>query len=369
VKVAVVGASGFVGGHVLRCLRAEGIDVRAVVRNPRSLPRDTERRVADARDVYAVRDGIAGCDYVVHSIVGPPDVILGTLAPVYAAAEAMGIRRLVYMSTGSVHGQTPKPGTDENSALTVRHANPYNTAKVRAERKLRRLRGRGTVELVMLRPTIVFGPGSRWIFDFAAGLLTGTAYVIDGAQGICNSIYVDNLAHAVRMALTTPGIDKDVFLVGDEETVTWADLYRPIASGLGFDFDAVPSFSPPDVPLRITKAYVEAIRSSELGQALIARLPHGLKAAVRTAIRTARSRGVQAPAAPAVVSGEAGPVPTAEMIALHRCAWRLPNDHARRVLGYRAPVPFAEGCRRSVEWLEREWLPSRARREMADGNR
>ena len=361
-KIAVVGASGFVGGHVLRCLRADGIDVRAIVRNPASLPHDADRRVADARDVYAVRDAIAGCDYIVHSIVGPPDVILGTLAPVYTAAEAMGVRRMVYMSTGSVHGQTPKPGTDESSALTVRHANPYNTAKVRAERKLRRLRARGTVELVMLRPTIVFGPGSRWVFDFAAGLLTSTAYVVDGARGICNSIYVDNLAYAVRVALTAPGIDKDVFLVGDEETVTWADLYRPIASGLGFDFDAVPSFSPPDVRLGIVKAYAQAIRSSELGQALLARLPTGLKGVMRTAIRAARSRGVPASPAPAAVSSASGPAPTQEMIALHRCTWRLPNDHARRVLGYRPPVSFAEGCRRSVEWLETEWLPSRSPR-------
>jgi nucleoside-diphosphate-sugar epimerase len=362
VKVAVIGASGFVGGHVLRGLRAEGIDARAVVRNPRSLPRESDRRVADARDVYAIRDAIAGCDYVVHSIVGPPDVILGTLAPVYAAAEATGVRRMVYMSTGSVHGQRPKPGTDEKSALTVRHAFPYNTAKVRAERKLRRLRARGTVELVMLRPTIVFGPGSRWIVDFAAGLFTGTAYVIDGARGICNSIYVDNLAYAVRAALATPAIDGEVFLVGDEETVTWADLYRPMASGLGFDFDAVPSFSPPDVPLGVAKAYVDAIRSSELGQALIARLPPGSKALLRTAIRAARSRGARAPAPHVVVSANAGPTPTPEMIALHRCAWRLPNEHARRVLGYRPPVSFAEGCRRSVNWLATEWLPSRAPR-------
>ena len=347
---------------MLRVLRAAGIDTRAVVRNPRYFPWDPDRRVADARDVYAVRDAIAGCDCVVHSIVGPPDVILGTLAPVYAAAEAVGVRRMVYMSTGSVHGQTPKTGTDENSPLTVRHAMSYNTAKVRAERKLRRLRARGTVELVILRPTIVFGPGSRWIVDFAAGLLTGTAYVIDGARGICNSIYVDNLAYAVRVALTAPGVDKDVFLLGDEETVTWADLYRPIASGLGFDFDTVPSFSPPAVPLGVAGAYFGAFRSSELGQALIARLPPGLKATLRTAIRAARSSGVPAPPKPVVVSGDAGPTPTPEMIALHRCSWRLPHDHARRVLGYRAPVSFAEGCRRSVEWLETEWLPSRAPR-------
>jgi nucleoside-diphosphate-sugar epimerase len=358
-KVAVIGASGFVGGHVLRVLRSAGVEARAIVRNPRALLSDPDRRVADARDTYAVRHALSGCDCIVHSVVGPPDVILGTLAPVYAAAEGLGMRRIVYMSTGSVHGQAPRPGTSETSPLTLRHSIRYNIAKVRAERALRRLRERSTVELVMLRPTIVFGPGSRWVYDFAEGLLTGTAYMIDRGAGICNSIYVDNLAHAVHLALTRPGIDREVFLVSDEETVTWADLYRPIAEGLGFNFDEVASFSPPPQKTGF-KPYVEALRGSRTGSAILARTPQRVKRAVRAAAR--RVRGAPLPPSPAPAPAErrrVGPVPTEEMITLHRCQWRLPHDKARRVLGYTAPISFEEGCRRSIEWLETEWLPAR----------
>jgi nucleoside-diphosphate-sugar epimerase len=355
VKIAVLGASGFIGGHILRRLRAAGDDVRAVVRHQHSLPDDPDRRFADACDVYALRDALADCDYLVDAVLGSNDVIVGSLAPIYAAAEAVGIRRIVYISTGSVHGQSPAPGTDERSPLSVRHAFSYNNAKVRAERKLRSLRSRGTVEVVILRPTIVFGPGSRWVYDFADALRNGTAFVVDGAHGICNSIYVDNLAHAVRLALTAKGVDGETFLVGDAETVRWSDLYRPIAEAFGADFDAVPSVSPPVPKATFKQLYVNPLRTSPMAQTILTRMPPRLKDSIKSPLRIAR-RLLRRGAAPAAPIPASAAVPqtsvTPEIAALHRCAWRLPNDKAARMLGYSAPISFAEGCRRSIEWLK-----------------
>jgi nucleoside-diphosphate-sugar epimerase len=349
-NVAILGANGFVGGHLLRALRASGDHARAVVRNPHFAPQDKNRRVADACDVYALRDALAGCDYAVHAVLGSPDVILGSLAPLYAAAQAVGIKRIVYISTGSVHGQSPAPGTDESSPLTVRHAFPYNTAKVRAERKLRRLRARGTVEIVILRPTIVFGPGSRWVFDFADDLHSRTAYLVSGAYGICNSIYVDNLAHAVRLALRIPDIDGEVFLVGDQETVTWRDLYRPIAEAFDVNLDLVPSVSPPDSRPGFKELYVAPFRSSELTQTVLRHVPSAWKTAIRRGIRAVRPLERSGSSADPI-SSTRGITVTPEMAALHCCRWRLPQDKAHRLLGYAAPISFDEGCKRSVAWL------------------
>jgi 2-alkyl-3-oxoalkanoate reductase len=350
VTIAVLGASGFVGGHIARVLRVHGHAVRAVVRKPGYLAIDGSARIADALDVYALRDALAGCDCAVHSILGSPDVIVGSMAPVYAAAQAVGVKRLVYISTGSVYGQSPKPGTDETTPLSVRHAFAYNTAKVRAERSLMRLRSRGTVEVVVLRPTIVFGPGSRWVFDFADGLRDGSAYLVEGARGICNSIYVDNLGYAVHLAVTTPGIDREIFLVGDEESVTWRDLYRPIAEAFGRDLDLVPSVAAPKDRAGAKELYLAPLLSSELGRAVVPYVPALLKDTLRRCVRLARAtRGRPAPGAGA--GPRHGPCVTAEMAALHRCRWKLPHDKAKRMLGYAPPVPFAEGCRRSVGWL------------------
>jgi nucleoside-diphosphate-sugar epimerase len=352
VRIAVLGASGFVGEHTLRFLRSEGIDVRAVVRRPDALPDEPDRRIADACDVYALRHAFDGCDVVVHAALGPESVIVGSVAPVYAAAQAVGVRRLIYISSGSVHGQSPEPGTDERSRLHVRHTFTYNAAKVRAERKLRRLRQRGTVELVILRPTIVFGPGSRWVFDFADALRAGTAYVVDGARGICNSIYVDNLGYAVLLAARAPNVDNEIFLVGDRETVTWRDLYRPIAEALGYDIDAVASVSPPQATDPFISTSLRAVRTSESVRQLWANLPAPLKIAVRETRRRLRPHN-QAPAeGPVIVSAGSPHVPD-EIARLQRCRWRLPNDKAVRMLGYAPPVTFEAGCQRSVEWLLR----------------
>jgi 2-alkyl-3-oxoalkanoate reductase len=351
VNIAVLGASGFVGGHIARVLRAQGDSVRAVVRNPSYLTVDRHARVADARDVYALRDALAGCECAVHAMLGSPEVIVGSIAPVYAAAQAVGVKRLVYISTGSVHGQSPKQGTDETARLTVRQAFAYNTAKVRAERALMRVRARGTVEVVMLRPTIVFGPGSRWIFEFADRLHDHTAYLVDGARGICNSIYVDNLGYAVHLALTTPGIDREIFLVGDEESVTWRELYRPIAEAFGYDLDLVPSVVSPNVKAGAKELYLAPLLSSELGRAVVPYVPTVLKSTLRRGVRLARAAARRQPPADADAGARQGPRVTAEMAALHCCRWRLPHDKATRMLGYVAPVPFAEGCRRSVDWL------------------
>lgn len=356
-KVAVVGAQGFVGRHILRALRDAGIPARSIVRRAHATP-DPDRKIADALDVYALRAAFAGCDCIVHAVLGDSSVILGSLAPVYAAAEAVGAKRLIYISTGSVHGQSPARDTDETSPLHTHHAFWYNNAKVRAERRLRQLRARGSVEIVLLRPTIVFGPGSRWVFDFGYGLRDHTAYVVDAAQGICNSIYVDNLAYAVQLSLTAPGADGETFLVGDAETVTWADLYRALANGLGYDFDRVPSYSPPELVPTFRQRVVDPLRASDLTRAVVRRVPRHAKDAVKSVLRRGRAALRAAPvdlppppdSAARTQPGTEPRIP-AEIAALHRCRWRLPNDKAARILGYAPPVSFAEGCRRSVEWM------------------
>jgi len=351
-RVGVLGANGFVGGHLLAYLRANGYPTRAVVRR-RPASADQDYRIADACDVYGLRDALSGCDSVVHAALGDNSVITGSVAPVYAAAEAVGVRRLIYISSGSVHGQSPTPGTDERSPLSERQAFSYNNAKVRAERALRRLRSRGTVEVVILRPTIVFGPGSRWVFDFADALQTGTAYVVNGARGICNSIYVDNLSYGVALALGARNVDGEAFLLGDRETVQWRDLYRPIAQAFGVEFEKIPNVSAPDrQTATIRQRYVDPWLMSDLAITLKRSVSKETKNTIKGLLLAAlprRHRPAETDSFPARASS-APSVPT-EIADLQRCEWRLPNEKAARLLGYAPPVPFADGCRRSVEWL------------------
>lgn len=354
-RIAIVGAGGFIGSRLVEALHLGGVaDVRPIVRQPYALAGASrfalDGRIADALDADALRKAFDGCEVVVHTIAGDPRTIVESIAPVYRAADRSGARRLVYLSTAAVHGQAPPPGTDENSPLSARQPLAYNNAKVKAERRLLSLRAGGTTEVVILRPGIVTGPRSSWQVEIARGLLTGSAHWLDDGRGICNSIYVDNLVHAVRLASAADGVDRQAFLVGDEETVTWADLYRPIAGALGFDLrqvaNAVAVEPPPGWIDRL-----HAFRARPAVKSKLALLPMRLRRTLETALSPPPA-GARSPWwHPLAQAKTPGPTVSREMATLYRCAAKLPHAKAAAALGYRPPVSFHEGNRRTLEWL------------------
>ena len=356
-NVAILGANGFIGSRAVEMLHLrQQATVRPVVRTVASLARlsrfDLDSRIADACDEPALCQAFAGCDAVIHAVAGNPRVILETVAPTYRAAQAAGVRRLIYLSSASVHGQAAPPGTDEASPLSDQQPLPYNNAKVRAERRLQELRAQGSVELVILRPGIVFGPRSSWITGFATDLLAGTAYMAGDGRGICNSIYVDNLIHALVLAMGALDADRQAFLLGDSEVVTWADFYRPVAEALGFSLQDVtqvayaPSIAGPGERLR-------ALLAAGPSRALRSTLPRRLRRALRAGLHVLLESPRQPQSAWSLPEPEQPPRPVAtlEMALLHRCRYKLPYTKAARLLGYDPVVSFAEGCRRTIAWL------------------
>ncbi len=357
-RVAILGASGFIGGRMVEMFHLDNppgceSEVRPVVRTFKSLARlarfDLDCRLADALDGEALAAAFEGCEGVVHCVHGQLNLIEESIDPVYRAACKAGVRRLVYLSTASVHGQAPLPGTDESSPLGEHQEEEYNNHKVRAEKRLLKAREHGPVEIVILRPGIVFGPRSRWIATLADELLQGTAYLV-GDNGICNSIYVDNVVHAVRLALTSPAasVDREAFLIGDRETVTWSDLYTRVARALGLPPEAIHRPAPPSPVRKNFAQQLDAFRGTGLAQSLLPLFPAPLKRAVKAGL--AGWREEPAPS-PWTLPGAPLPHITPEMAALHQCLYKLPSAKAARLLGYEPIVTFEEGCRRSVEWL------------------
>ena len=352
-RIAVVGAGGFIGSRIVESFHLRGwAEIRPVVRRASALARSSrfnlDSRIADARDKRALCAALRGCEYLIHAAGGDDATILEMAGPVFRAAQQAEVRRMVYLSSASVHGQSPQPGTDENSRLRADHPISYNNAKVRAERRFLHLRARGNLEIVLLRPGIVYGPRSPWIGSFADELLTGRALVVNGARGICNSIYIDNLVHAIRLALTADRVDGHAFLVGDRETVTWRELYEPIVKGMGMAFEEIPSVNscPSD-----TAGFERILRmgDSKLGKALRQIVPQRVRYAAYEGLSawfdyqpdsSVPSNGVELP-----------PVAGLERTLLQTCTWKLSSQKAERMLGYMPQVSFCDGCRRSVEWL------------------
>lgn len=358
-RIAVVGAAGFIGNRAVEILHLAGRHaVVPIVRRASALALikrfDLEPLIADAWDAAALEKAFANCDAVVSAIAGDPATLIGTVDPIYRAADRAGVRRLVYLSSASVHGQAPAPGTDERSRPSTRQPFPYNRAKAVAERRLLALRRGGRTELVILRPSIVYGPRSQWTGGLADQILSGEAFLADAGNGICNAIYVDNLVHAILLAIEAAGVDREIFLLGDAETVTWRALVSPIAAALGADVDAMPQPSSAEILDEKASALRGLIFSS--ARYMFRKLPRRTAHALRAARRAAREHR-QAAAPP---SGTEPPHFSRELALLHSCSVRLPSAKAERMLGYRPPISFDEGCRRSVAWLEFAGYPTRS---------
>lgn len=324
--------------------------VRPVVRSFKSLARLSrfalDCRIADAQDASALTKAFEGCDTVVNSAVGDETVIEGMIEPVWNACVAAGVRRLIYLSSASVHGQAPATGTTETAPLSDKQWNWYNNAKVRAEWKLEQLRRNAKVQTVVLRPSIVFGPRSRWIWDAAKAITNGTAALVNEGRGICNSIYVDNLVHAARLAIDAPSAANETFLVGDEETVTWREFYQPIAEHFGVhEIPSLPPAAPPEPGFNL----VDKVRGIPGIQKALPIIPSPLKRAVKGAWEGWSERPRSSPWK---LRSTPRPALSAEMNALQQCAWHLPHAKAARLLDYKAPVPFAQGMERSIAWLD-----------------
>ena len=369
IKIGIVGASGFIGNRAVEMLHTEETaEVRPIVRTVNSIKRlrikGLDYRFANALDQSALQKAFTGCDIIIHSILGNPGLIRGSVAPVYRAVEKAGVQRLIYLSSMCVHGQAPAPGTTEDSPLSKQQPFPYNAAKIDAEQKLLKLRAKGSVEVVIFRPGIVFGPRSRRIVDIANQLLQGSACFINEGKGICNTVYVDNLIHAMKLAMTAEAADGQAFFVGDREQVTWWEFYRPFAEVLGIDPAQIPNVTEPKfASLCKREQFIESIRNSEWMQKALSLVSDEFKQGLRQSMpkRKRISNNVSQAS-----STQSKSIVTKEMALLQQSQYKLPFEKAKTMMGYEPVVSFEEACDRSIHWLTSEFLKDRENISAAD---
>ncbi|WP_294069053.1 NAD-dependent epimerase/dehydratase family protein [Sphingomonas sp.] len=317
-RVAILGAAGFIGTRSVEMLREDGCEVVPVVR--RAMPGGV---VADALDQPSLERAFEGCDAVVAAIAGPPATITGVCGPIVRAAQAAGVRRIVHLSSQAVHGQSLAEGTTEDSLFPSEQPFAYNSAKADAEGLMQSLTAAAHVEVVILRPGIVYGPRSRWTDGIADELLSGEAFLVRDAPGACNAVYVDNLVHAIGVALGFGATPEGAVFVNDAERLTWADLILPVADALG-------------LPAR-------AVRRPSLAEAL------GPASSWTRKLRPLRKLPGLRSIAPY----------SREMALLQSNTVHTSNARAERLLGYRPIVSHQDAMQRSIAWLRTAGYPVR----------
>lgn len=239
--VALTGATGFVGRHLLSDMRARGFRVRLLLRRPTDgAPEADSAVIGDlARPVNMAR-ALEGVDAVVHSagiahaMSGRPEddyraVNTEATVALARAAERAGVRRFVFLS--SVRAQTgPSAEGTVDETRTPAPTDAYGRSKLAAEEGLATL----GIDFVALRPVLVYGPGVKGNMASLVRLAaTPWPLPLGGLRARRSLLAVENLAEAVRAAVLAEGTLKRPLLVADEGAWTLPEMIAALRRGLG----------------------------------------------------------------------------------------------------------------------------------------
>lgn len=381
-KIAVVGASGFIGGRLIEHLILEqSAEVKAIVRSIPSYSRlarfDIEIEIGDLLDLESLYKAFDRCSIVFHSAVGDSRTIIKGIENTILAAAKTGVKRIVYLSSAVVHGYNPSPNTNDESALMKNQPFEYSNSKVEAELIIRKMRKKLPVEVVVLRPYIVHGPRSSYYTSLLAlNLLQKKVCFINEGKAAFNGIYVDNLVDVMLMAAEIPEAANQDFIISDGFNLTWWDYLTSLSEIVGVSVDEIPNLSIQEAKallkeknkretftralfeLTTAKEFKSLILSMSIARKIVHKYPNFARdiykkfaKANMTEINNSINSGEKANKAnfDNIQLDE-------EWIALMSCQTHLTIEKAKSILGYQSKVEFKEAMNCTSEWLRFAYL-------------
>ena len=385
-RCLVTGGTGFIGGRLIESLASDGAELRALVRDLSKSPRiarfDVQMVRGDLAERADVERAVEGCDYVFHCAFGNSGdlermrtVTVDGTRHVVEACRKEGAR-LVHVSTVAVYGDTPDGTLDETAAR-----NPggdfYAETKLEAENAVLEAAGAGALQASVVQPTIVYGPfGPAWTVRTFDELKSGYVMLIDGGEGLCNAVYVDDIVRGLRLAASEEGALGEVFLLSGPEPVTWREFYGAHEALLGYESHVVRTAQEAEALFRslygdkhLWREMVSLVhedpdlrtrfKTTREVQALLRVgrffLPEGARKSIQRKLR-----GGLPPDAPTVnelVAATRPPDPDRTVhpmapagINLCKAKTVVSIDKARRLIGYEPMFDFPSGMARVAEW-------------------
>ena len=281
--IALTGATGFIGQHLLRKLPKHGHRLRVLLRRPASVPSKTASAViGDLARPQNMAAALADVDAVIHSaglahaMSGLPEDdyrLLNTQATIglARAAQRAGARRFVFLS--SIRAQSgPTADRVLTEELPPQPTDAYGRSKLAAEQGLKEL----DLDWVALRLVLVYGAGVKGNMAQLLKLARAPYPLPLGALGAPRSLLaLDNLVTAVDAVLAAPQPLRRPLIVADPEPLTIPDMITAMRRGLGRRPGLIP------VPPRLLEMALRATGRDEVYQRLAGKLVAAPSALVR----------------------------------------------------------------------------------------
>ena len=248
-RVLITGANGFAGSYLGEAMVSRGFQVRGAVRARTVLPDDVEVvAVGDIDDTTDWADALHDVDVVIHLAARVHVMKEAASDPLAEFAKVnlhgtnnlaeqavkAGVKRFIYVSSIKVNGEETIAGQTYSESDTPAPQDPYGISKWQAEQSLQRIAQDTGLEVVVVRPPLVYGPGVKGNFiSLLAAIDKGVPLPLAGANNARSLVFVGNLADALINCTMHPAAAGKTFLVSDGTDVSTGTLVEKIAASLG----------------------------------------------------------------------------------------------------------------------------------------
>ncbi len=245
-KVLITGATGLLGGHLLRELQQRGEQIRALVlpveNAEKLLAYGVELVRGDVTDASTLAPAVKDIEIIFH-LAG----MMGVNRPLadyrlvnvtgsenlYHAAQAAGVRRFVHTSSHTVYGLGYGRFLTEKDALRP-DPDPYSITKAEGDRLMRRLMLKSDVETVIIRPGTFFGPGDRLHFGrMAQRMKNGKGVIIGRGDNALPFCYVTDVAQGFLLAAYHEKAPSNIYNISNDHPLTQQEIFNTIADDAG----------------------------------------------------------------------------------------------------------------------------------------
>jgi len=257
-RVLVTGANGFVGNRLCRVLLKSGYAVRAVLRRSNSsIDCIIQDRVivGDISLSANWKKALQNMDCIVHlaarvhvmkdSAIDPlaeyRKINVDATLNLARQAAQVGVHRFIFLSTIKVNGEQTQPGVPFTEKDIPAPADPYSISKYEAEKKLLKLAARTSMEVVIIRPVLVYGPGVKGNFaSMMYYLYKGFPLPFGAIHNQRSLVALDNLVDLIEICINHPSAKNQVFLMSDGVDLSTTELFKQIAVALNVSPRLIP---------------------------------------------------------------------------------------------------------------------------------